>query len=457
METNVKNGVNKFKELVANQGELTEFLEKYPTVEVAEMIEDLDTGDMLHCLDLLPPERQGAIFSELQMTRQLSFFQQVSKKRFAPIFEHMYSDHRADLFQHFTQQEKTAILPFLSGEVRENVIHLSAYDPETAGGIMSTDFTAIREDLSCRQAIEQIRSSSTKNLIYYVYVVDENMRLLGFASLKDIIMADPSTMVREIYHREFAYSMVEEDREEVAKKVEKYDLVAIPVLNSENQLIGLVHHDDALEVIRAEHTEDMEKFMGIVPGDEILDYNQTSTFGHFRKRVVWLSLLAVLGVISGIIIHSFEETLATLIILAMYIPMVADTGGNAGSQAATVVIRALALGQLKLADWLRIIWKEARIAFLLAIVLGIIAYGKVLWLSWNTHIPPEYDLFFLAFGISLALSFQVITSTVVGACLPLVVKRFGGDPAVAASPAITTTVDITGLLIYFGIAMMLFF
>lgn len=457
MKTQVLSTEQKFSELKKTRARLKDFLEKYPTVEVAELVQDLSPADMLECLDLIEPERQGEVFSEVEMTAKLAFFQQVSKKRFSVIFENMYSDSRADLFQHFTQQEKVALLPFLSGEVRENVIQLSAYPPETAGGIMSTDFTTIRADVTCRWAIEEIRSSGSRNLIYYVYIVDRDMRLLGFASLKDLILADPDTLVESIYHKEFVYSNVEEDRELVANKVEKYDLVAIPVVNDQMQILGVVHHDDALEVIRAEHTEDMEKFMGIMPGDEILNYNQTSTWGHFKKRIVWLASLAVLGLISGIIIHSFEESLAVLIILAMYIPMVADTGGNAGSQAATVVIRALALGQLKVGDWLKIIWKEARVSFLLAIVLGVIAFGKVLWLSWNTEIPPEFSLYFLAFGISIALSLQVVTSTVVGACLPLVVKRFGGDPAVAASPAITTTVDITGLLIYFGIAMLLFF
>lgn len=457
MKTQVLNAEQKFRELKQTKVRLKEFLEKYPTVEVAEMVQGLTPADILECLDLTEPARQGEIFSEIEMTAKLGFFQQVSKKRFSVIFENMYSDSRADLFQHLTQQEKVALLPFLSGEVRENVLQLSAYPPETAGGIMSTDFTTIRPDVSCRWAIEEIRSAGSRNLIYYVYIVDRDMRLLGFASLKDLILAAPDTLVESIYHKEFVFSKVEEDRELVANKVEKYDLVAIPVVNEEMQILGVVHHDDALEVIRAEHTEDMEKFMGIVPGDEILNYNQTTTWGHFKKRIVWLASLAVLGLISGIIIHSFEEALAVLIILAMYIPMVADTGGNAGSQAATVVIRALALGQLKVGDWLKIIWKEARVSFLLAIVLGVIAFGKVLWLSWNTEIPAEYSLYFLAFGISIALSLQVVTSTVVGACLPLVVKRFGGDPAVAASPAITTTVDITGLLIYFGIAMLLFF
>ena len=458
MQTRYSERLEEFNSVLDNKGKVNEFLNKYPEVEIAEVLQEYDNKVILDCFEIMDPERQGEVFSEMDMTRKLEFFKQLSKKRFSSIFEYMYSDSRADFFQHLTQQEQAALLPFLNKQTAEDVLTLSAYPPETAGGIMSTDFTVLTENLTCRYAIEQLRSTGdSKDFIYYVYIVDENMHLKGFLSLKKIIQSDPDTLLKDIYESEFIYSYVDEDREDVAAKVEKYDLVAIPVLNAHSQIIGVVYHDDVIEVIRKEHTEDMEKFMGIVPGDEILNYNQTSVGGHFKKRVVWLAALAVLGLISGIIIHSFEEALTVLIILAMYIPMVADTGGNAGSQAATVVIRALALKQLAVADWLKIVWKEARIAFLLAIVLGVIAFGKVLWLSWNTVLPPEHNLYFLAFGISLALSLQVITSTVVGACLPLIVKKFGGDPAVAASPAITTTVDITGLLIYFGIAMVLFF
>lgn len=197
--------------------------------------------------------------------------------------------------------------------------------------------------------------------------------------------------------------------------------------------------------------------MGIVPDEDGLDYPETSVFSHFRKRITWVASLAIIGVISGMIIHRYEEAMSALIILALYMPMVADSGGNVGSQAATVVIRALALGQITLKNWVMILFKEARIAFLLSVVLGFIAFGKILFLSWETDVPDQHSLFFIAFGISLALSLQVISATLIGASLPLIVKRLGGDPAVAASPAITTMVDITGLLIYFGIAVVLFF
>jgi magnesium transporter len=435
----------------------TEQLKKMPVVEVAELLADMEAAELLPQLDNFTAAQQGLIVAEFSMTKQLELFQSVSRKRFALIFEQMPSDNRADLFQHLTQQEQAELLPFLSKKVREDVIQLSNYPPETAGGIMSTDFATVQETMTCAEAIAKIRlDAPSKRTIYYVYVVNDNQEMQGFITLKDLIMNEPETLVRFAMHRKFAFAYVDEDREEVAKKIERYDLVALPVLNRQNQLVGIVTHDEALDIIRAEHTEDMERFMGIIQTNEEFNYLKTSTWEHFRKRVVWIVSLAAVGIVSGMIIHSYESALEKLLILALYMPMVADTGGNAGSQAATVVVRALALGQVGVKDWFKILWKEAKVSVFLSVCLGVLAFAKVLFLSWETEIPAAYQLSQIAFAISLALSLQVITATIIGAGLPILVKRFGGDPAVAASPAITTVVDITGLLIYFGTASLFF-
>lgn len=432
-------------------------MQKMPVIEVAEILQSIEETYLLNVLDRFTAEQQGLIVAEFPMVKQLNLFKCTSPKRFAKIFEHMPSDNRADFFQHLTQQEQSLLLPYLSKKVREDVIALSAYPPETAGGIMSTDFATVQKNMRCDEAIEKVRSDApSKKTIYYVYVVDAEQKLQGFVTLKDLIMAEPYQLVDQILHTEFVFAYVDDDREAVAQKIEKYDLVAIPILNRKNQLVGIVTHDEAIDVIRAEHSEDMQKFMGIVQANEEFDYIGTSTWKHFKKRVVWVVSLAAIGIISGIIVHRYENALEKLLILALYMPMVADTGGNAGSQAATVVVRALALGQITVRNWLKILWKEAKISFLLAICLGLLAYGKVLFLSWETEIPSAYSLPLIAFMISLALALQVITATVIGAGLPLLVRRFGGDPAVAASPAITTVVDITGLLIYFGMATLFF-
>ncbi len=437
---------------------LVTILKKMPVVEVVEVLKDLEKPDLLDVLSLFTHEEQGYIVSDFDIEMQEELYELLGPKSFTRIFVHMASDIRADLYQELDREDQLKLLPYLDKKTREDVVRLSSYDPETAGGIMSTDFATIIGDMTASQAIDKVRRDApSKKMIYYVYVVDEDMKLRGFTTLKELIMANPDESIWNIVYKDFAMAEVDEDRESVANKIEKYDVVALPVINKYGQLAGIVSHDDALEVIQEEQTEDMEKFMGIVPDVEKLNYQETPVLTHFKKRITWVASLSIIGVISGIIIHSFEEALSALILLALYMPMVADTGGNVGSQAATVVIRALALEQITLRNWLMILFKEARIAILVSIVLGIIAYGKILFLSWDTQTPEQYSLFFIAFGISLALSIQVISATLLGAALPLVVKRMGGDPAVAASPAITTLVDITGLLIYFGMAMLLFF
>jgi magnesium transporter len=309
------------------------------------------------------------------------------------------------------------------------------------------------EDMTVKEAIQKLREDApSKKMIYYIYVTDKNMQMIGFVSLKDLIMATPDEQVASVLHDSFVYAGVNDDQESVAQKIEKYDLVALPILNEENQLVGIVRYDDAMDVIRAEETEDMEKFMGIVSNEEAADYLKASSFQHFKKRVIWMVGLFIASILSEIIIHKHEALLARLTVLALYLPMIAAAGGNAGSQAATVVIRAVSLGQVTLRNWLQIILKEAQVAFLLAFCLFFIAFLKVIILSGNV-VLANYSVYRLAFAISLSLSLQVITSTVVGAALPLIAKYFNGDPAVAASPAITTLVDITGVFIYFAIAM----
>jgi magnesium transporter len=433
-------------------------LNKMPVVEVAELLEKLESDyDRIDVMSQFPLDRQALILADLPITVQLSLFNAMSRKAFATIFEQMPTQAQVDFFQFLSKKAQTEILPFLSKSVRENILRLSAYPPDTAGGIMSLDYASVFERMTCAEAIAKVRADApSKKLVYYAYVVNDEQTLLGFVTLKDLIMADPAQMIADVVHREFVFAYVDEDREEVAKKIEKYDLIAIPVVNRQMQLMGVVTHDEAIDIIRAEQTEDLEKFMGISQRDTELNYLETSSWKHFQKRVTWIVTLAAVGIISGMIIHHYENALEKMLILALYMPMVADTGGNVGSQAATVIVRALALGEFSVRAWLKVIWKETKVSSLLALCLGLLAFAKVLFLSWETEIPAEYSLVKVAFVISLALSLQVITATVIGAALPLIVKAFGGDPAVAASPAITTVVDITGLLIYFGTASLFF-
>lgn len=433
--------------------ELVEMFEELPTMDVAEFMEEKPIDEVVAYLTKLDIDDQGRIFSDFSQNLQLKLFNILDKRTFAKIFAHMYSDIRADLYQELTKEKQIELLPYLDKQVREDVIILSAYPPDTAGGIMTTDFATIFADMSAQEALAKIRKDApSKDMIYYIYVVDHSMVMKGLVTLKDLVMHDPNETVIDMLNEFFVYAEVNEDRESVAQKIEKYDLVAIPVLNSLNQLVGIVSHEEAIDIIRKEQTEDFEKFGGIMPSENDDEYLNTSSFHHFKKRVIWLVSLAAIGIISGMIINAYQGILENFIILAMYMPMMAATGGNTGSQAATVVIRSLSLGEVQDRDWLKIVVKEAKISFMLSLSVAILTYLKIAFLSFHAPLPSGFSMNYIAFTISLAIAIQVISSAVIGAGLPLIVRRLGGDPAVVASPAISTIVDITGLLIYFTVA-----
>lgn len=436
-----------------NTEELREAIEDFPTAEVVDFLKDKPDTTIIQILNILEQEDAGRIFSYFTIEKQYELFQIFNKKIFSKLFTHMYSDSRADLFQEFSKDEQIKILPFLDKKTREDVIVLSAYPPETAGGIMSTDFATIHINMTCLQALAKIRHDApSQKMIYYIYVINDEAELIGIITIKDLIMSDPKDIVKELYNENFVHVDVNDDREIVAQKIAKHDLVAIPVLNSLKQLVGIVSHEEAIDIIRAEHTEDLEKFMGIVPSEDEQTYLGTSSVQHFKKRVVWLVCLAAVGLISGVIIHHYQNVLEQMIILALYMPMMTATGGNIGSQAATVVIRAISLDQVNDKEWVSILFKEAKISFMLSFCVGGLVFIKIAFLSSHNLLPSNMTYQFVGFIIALAIGIQVMSSAIIGAGLPLLVRRLGGDPAVAASPAITTTVDITGLLIYFGIA-----
>lgn len=433
--------------------ELLEMFEELPTMDVAEFLEGKPIDEIITYFKELDPEDQGRIYSDLSLDLQLELFHSLERKTFAKIFGQMYSDIRADLYQELTKEEQIELLPYLEKKVREDVIILSAYPPETAGGIMTTDFATIFADMTAAEALAKIRKDDpSRDMIYYIYVVDHSMVMKGLVTLKDLVMHEPQTRVHEMLNEFFLHAEVNEDRESVAQKIERYDLVAIPVLNSLNQLVGIVSHEEAIDVIQREATEDLERIMGIIPSEDYEDYLGTSSFQHFKKRVVWLVSLAAVGILSGMIISEYQSVLESFIILAMYMPMMAATGGNTGSQAAAVVIRALSLGEMDENDWPKIIIKEAKVSFMLAISVAGLTYLKIAFLSFSSMLPQGFTMAYIGVIISVAIAIQVMSSAVIGAGLPVLVRKLGGDPAVVASPAITTIVDITGLLIYFSVA-----
>ena len=432
---------------------LRDFCESGHPAIIAEMISALTSEEAWKVLLNAESSLRSEIYSHLDIDIQVEIVGMLNRREIAALLSDMNSDDRADLFKQLPEELRENVLPALAQAEREDIRRLSAYREGTAGAAMTSEYVALPPHLTASQAIDRLREvAPDKETIYYAYVVDETRKLLGLVSLRELIVARRETRVGDIMNRDIIFARVEDDQEDVVRKIQKLDLLALPVINGGDALVGIVTHDDAMDIISQEQTEDMEKLMAIVGTHEDAVYMKTSAWGHFRNRYPWVIALAVLGLVSGFIVQSFEGLLMQFTILAAFMPMLADTGGNTGSQSATLVVRALALKEVSTKDILRILTKEFGVAIMLAIMLGVIAFGRVFFFGGEMNLHNSIPLIRIALAISIALGLQVITSTLVGALLPLGAARMKWDPAVVASPALTTIVDITGLLIYFSTA-----
>lgn len=436
-----------------NKEALALFLETGHPRVIAEFLAALTPEEAWQILSVGGVSLAAEIFSEMDEWFQAEVAETLNRKELARLVTEMAPDDRVDLLARFPENKRLRILSALAMAEREDIRKLSAYEEGSAGSAMTSDYAALSPELTAAEAIDKLRREAPdKETIYYAYVVDEARRLIGFVSLKDLILAPAHERVEEIMNEGVISVRVTDDQEFAARQIQKYGLIALPVINGGDALVGIITHDDAIDIITQEHTEDLEKFMAIQGSHDATSYLRTPAWTHFKNRVFWVVGLAAAGLASGGILHHFEGTLSHLMILALYMPMLADTGGNTGSQSATVVIRALALGEITAKDMLRVLGKELRIALMLAAVLAGVAWIKVQLLSGGSAIPGGFTLPQVGGAIVLALAIQVITSTLVGALLPMGAARLNLDPAVVASPALTTVVDITGLFIYFSCA-----
>jgi magnesium transporter len=432
---------------------LRNFCESGHPATIAELISALEAPEAWAILCQVDPSLRADIFGHLEGDLQVAILETLRRDEIARLMTAMPHDERADLFKSLPEDRREAVLPALAQAEREDIRRLIAYAEGTAGSVMTSDYATLSPGLTAQQAVERLRQvAPDKETIYYAYVVDDDRKLLGFVSLKDLIVARREDRVGDIMHSDVIAVRVDDDQEEAARTIQKFDLLALPVLNGGDALVGIITHDDALDIITQEHTEDMEKFMAIAGRHEDAVYMKTSVWQHFRNRSPWIIALALLGLVSGFIVQSFEGLLMQFTVLAAFMPMLADTGGNTGSQSATLVVRALALNEVSTKDILRILAREFRVALLLALLLGIIAFARVLFFGGGSTMSGPFSLTRLGIAISFALGLQVVTSTLIGALLPLGAAKMKWDPAVVASPALTTIVDITGLLIYFSTA-----
>ena len=342
-------------------------------------------------------------------------------------------------------------MPAIARAEREEIRRLIVYEEGTAGAIMTSDYATVPPDVTVVEAVNHLRQvAPDKETIYYAYVLDADRRLVGSVSLRELIIAPRQQKVRDLMQTEVVTARADEDQEEVVRKIQQYDLLALPIVNDDDALVGIVTYDDAMDVQKQENTEDVEKMASIAGAHEGSSaYLSATPWELFRSRALWIMAFSMMEMLSGSIILRYEGSISKVPLLAAFIPMLTEAGGNTGCQSAAMVVRGLATGEFEMRDFLRIVWKEFGTAVLLGLSLGIVAFGRAILCGGNEAFSAVARI---ALTIALAVGAQVVSATVLGAVLPLVASKLKLDPAVVSNPMLATIVDITGLLIYFAIA-----
>ena len=423
--------------------------------DVAELFEEIADERLPRLFRLLPKEQAAETFVEMQPEQQELLIRGFSDAELRAVVEELYVDDAVDLVEEMPANVVKRILAQADPEMRKDINNLLRYPENSAGSIMTTEYVSLRPQMTVIQAIERIRKTGVDKETIYTCYVTEARKLLGTVSVKDLLLAtDDSLPVASIMDENVISVSTLTDQEEVAQTLSKYNFLALPVVDTGGLMVGIITFDDAMDVLVEETTEDIEKMAGMLPSEKA--YLRSSPWELFKHRIPWLALLMVSATFTGMIITGFESALAAQVVLTAFIPMLMDTGGNSGSQASVTIIRALSLGELEFSDTPKVIWKEIRTAVLCGLALATLCFGKIMLvdriLLGNTDITT-----LTAFVVCFTMAVTVLIAKMVGCTLPLAAKKIGFDPAVMASPFITTIVDALSLLVYFGIASALLF
>ena len=437
--------LTKVRDLLENKQYTTlrQTLSEMNEADIAAVFEDLEDAEQLKLFRILPKDMAADVFSYLDVDNQQYIISSLSDKDAAGIIDNLMADDATDLLEEMPANVVKRLLALASPETRRDINHLLRYPEDSAGSIMTVEYVDLKENLTVEQAINRIRKvgldSETINICY---VLDSRRKLVGTVALRYLLLMDPDELIGDIMHENVIAINTLMDQEEVARTFQKYDFTAMPVVDNESRLVGIITVDDVVDIMEKEATEDIEKMAAIVPTDK--PYMRTGVFETYKKRIPWLLLLMISATFTGKIISSFEDALSVYVILTAFIPMLMDTGGNAGGQASVTIIRGLALDEIEFGDMIRVIGKEIRVAALCGLTLAVCNFAKL--------------MLFDKVGMSVALVVcftlvcVVLIAKVVGCTLPMFAKKLGFDPAVMASPFITTIVDAISLLIYFQIA-----
>ena len=439
--------------------ELVELIEKEDYKKLKNKITDLNEADIAEILQdiedeekrikvfrLLPKDLAADTFANLDSDVQQSFVKLLSMKEAGAIVENLYVDDAADLLDEMPASMVTKILANTTPETRKEINYLLRYPDNSAGSIMNIDYLDLKASLTVEQAINKMRrEGKEKETINVCYVLDKKRQLIGYIELRDFVFNSPDTLIEDIMNTNPVYVYTYEDQEEVAAKFSKYDVTVMPVVDREDKLVGIITVDDIVDILEQETTEDIEKMAAISPTDK--PYLRMTPFETWKKRIPWLLLLMISATFTGKIIQHYESALAAYVVLTSFIPMLMDTGGNAGGQASVTIIRGLSLNEIEYKDFFKIIGKELIVSLMVGLTLAVANFAKLL-------IVDQVSLV-IALVVCLSLVVTVIFAKLVGCTLPILAKKVGFDPAVMASPFITTIVDAISLFTYFNIATLI--
>ena len=438
--------------------ELREMVEEINPIDLAPIFEELEPEKQVLLLRLLPKELAAETFVELDGDMQEALILKFSDKELKAVVDELYLDDAVDIIEEMPAGIVKKILRGADAETRKAINELLKYPKDSAGSIMTPEYIDLKKNMTVQEAFGRIRKVGLdKETVYTCYVTNSSRRLEGVVSIKELLLADENEVIKDIMETNVIYANTLDDKEDAARLFNKYDFSVIPVVDKENRLVGIVTVDDAIDVIEEENTEDIEKMAAIISTDK--PYLKTGIFSTVKNRIPWLLILMLSSTFTGAIISSFENKLKSVVVLTAFIPMLMGTGGNSGSQSSVTIIRGLSLGEIRLKDILKVLFKELQVGVICGIILGAINFIKILAVDYALIGAFEGYTFeqtmLITTVICVTLSLTVIVAKLVGAVLPIVAEAVNVDPAVMASPFITTIVDAISLLIYFGMANIL--
>lgn len=434
-----------FKELIKNKQlkEAKALIENLNEVDVAFLIDELDPTTGTVVFRMLPKDIAADVFANFDSEQQQAIIRSSTDAEIKAIMDELYFDDKVDMLEEMPSNVVNSLLKYSAPEERNLINQFLKYPENSAGSLMTIEYVSLKKEMTIEESFRKIkREGIDKETIYTLYVTDDYRRLIGILSLRELIVAPAETKISELMRSEVVYVHTHDDQEDVANIFRKYGFEAIPVVDNEKRIVGIITYDDIIDIIEVETNEDFQVMAAITPSED--EYLETSVLSLAKHRIMWLMVLMISSTITQRIIAGYESYLYSVAGLSTFIPMLMDTGGNSGSQSSTLVIRGLATGDIKPKDWYKVMWKEFRIAMVVGIVLSIISYFKIIYFD---KMPND-----IALTVSITLIFAVMTAKVVGGALPIAAHKLKLDPAIMASPLITTIADATSLIVYFILA-----